>query len=100
MAQRRIAAGPWLAIAAAMSLAWAIAALVAVDPAAQPSTSYAAALPAGRVADIAAGLGLVLAGVLACTQARAQRLGVLAMLAGVAWLGADWEGAQPGPAVL
>ncbi len=100
MAQRRIAAGPWLAIAVAMSLAWAMAALVAVDPAAQPSTSYAAAFPAARVADIAAGLGLVLAGVLACTQARAQRLGVLAMLAGVAWLGADWEGAQQGPAVL
>ncbi len=100
MAQRRIAAGPRLAIAAAMSLAWAIAALAAVDPAAQPSTSYAAALPAARVADITAGLGLVLAGVLACTQARARRHGVLAMLAGVAWLGADWEGAQQGPAVL
>ena len=100
MAQRRIAAAPRLAIAAAVSLAWAIAALVALDPAATPSTSYPAALAGARVADIAAGLGLVLAGVLACTQARAQRLGVLAMLAGVAWLGADWAGAQHGPAVL
>jgi signal transduction histidine kinase len=102
MAHERLALGRRLALlaAAALSLAWAIAAILAVDPGADPPTTYAAALPAARVADIAAGLGLVLAGGLALTQPRARRLGLLAMLAGVAWLGADWEGSETGAPLL
>jgi signal transduction histidine kinase len=102
MAHRRVALGPRLALlaAASLSLAWAISAILAVDPGADPPTTYAAALPAAQVADIAAGLGLVLAGGLALTQPQARRLGMLAILAGVAWLGADWEGSQNGPPLM
>jgi signal transduction histidine kinase len=88
-----------LALAAA-ALAWAAGAIVAVDPGADAPTTYAAALPAARVGDAAAGLCLVLAGTLACTQPRARRLGLLALLAGVAWSGAGWEGAEDAAPVL
>jgi signal transduction histidine kinase len=102
MAHGRLALGPRLALlaAAALSLAWAITAILAVDPRADPPTTYAAAFSAAQVADIAAGLGLVVAGGLALTQPQARRLGLLAMAAGVAWLGADWEGSENGPPLL
>ena len=103
MANARFAAAvPRLAMlaAAALALAWAVAAILAVDPEADPPTSYAAALNAARVADIAAGLGLIVAGGLALMQPRSQRLGVLALLAGVAWFGADLEGWDDGPPLL
>jgi signal transduction histidine kinase len=102
MADSRFAAGLALAMLAwaALALAWAIAALLAVDPEADFHTTYAAALPALRVADIAAGLGLLVAGGLAFSQPRTRRLGLLAMLAGVAWFGPDWEGAEQGPELL
>ena len=104
MANARAAAAaavrPALLAAAALALAWAVVAIVAVDPEADPPTSYAAALPAARVADIAAGLGLILAGALATAQPRSRRVGLLAMLAGSAWFGADLEGWQDGPSLL
>lgn len=96
----RIAADARLGIVAAVSLPWAIVAVAVLNPATQPPTSYAAALVPARAADIAAGVGLVLAGGLAGTQARTRTLGALAMLTGFAWLGADWEAAQDGPALL
>jgi signal transduction histidine kinase len=88
-----------LAVAAA-ALAWALAAIVAVGPGAESPTTYAAALPAARVTDVAAGLLLVLAGWLAATQAHARRVGLLALLAGVAWFGPDLEGWERGGALL
>ncbi len=102
MADARLAAGPRLAMlaAAALSLGWAFAAIVAVDPVAERLTSYAAASPTARAADIAAGLGLILAGLLACTRPRARRIGLLATLAGLAWFGADVEGWTDGPSLL
>lgn len=102
MANTRVAAGPPLVIlaAAVLALAWAIMAVVAVDPGAPGPTTYAAAFPAARAADAAAGLGLILAGGLACTQPRSRRLGALAMLAGLAWFGTDLEGWENGPPLL
>jgi signal transduction histidine kinase len=102
MAHARLATGVRLALlaSAAVVLAWAVAAVLAVDPGAELLTTYAAALPAARVADIAAGIGVLVAGALAATQPQLQRLGLLAMLAGLAWFGADWEGAQDGPELL
>ena len=85
---------------AALVLGWAIAAIVAVDPGAPAPTTYAAALPAARLADVAAGLGLIVAGGLACIQPRARRIGMLAMLAGLAWFGADLEGWENGPPLV
>ena len=100
MADSRFAAGPGPAMLAGAALAftWAVAALVSVDHGAE--TTYAAALPAARVADLAAGLGLLAAGALAATQPRTRRLGVLALLAGLAWFGADWEGAESARPIL
>jgi len=104
MADARFAAGRRLAMLAvapaALSLGWAIAAILAVDPGAERPTSYAAAFPAARAADIAAGVGLLLAGSLACTRPQARRVGLLATLAGIAWFGADWEGSENAPALL
>jgi hypothetical protein len=102
MADALIAAAPRaaaLAVAAA-GLALAVGAIVAVDPATEPATTYAAAFPAARVADAVAGLGMVLAGAFACLQATARRLGLLLLLACLAWFGADWDGALDAPALL
>ncbi len=96
MVDSRLATGLGLVVLAALALAltWAVAAVLSVDRGADLVTTYAGALPAARVADIAAGLGLIVAGGLATTQPRTRRLGVLALLAGLAWFGADWEGAE------
>jgi signal transduction histidine kinase len=96
MADSRLATGLGLVVLAgvALGLAWAVAAVLSVDRGGDFETTYAAALPAARVADIVAGLALIAAGGLAATQPRTRRLGVLALLAGLAWFGPDWEGAQ------
>jgi signal transduction histidine kinase len=102
MADSRFATGLGLAMLAVLvpALAWAIAGLLTVGHGGDFETSYAEALPAARVADLAAGVGLVVAGGLAVTQPRTRRLGVLALLAGLAWFGADWEGAEDADALL
>jgi signal transduction histidine kinase len=102
MANARFAAAsrPAMLVVAGGALAWAVGAIVAVDPGADSATTYAAALPAARVADAVAGLGLLLVGGLACIQPRSRRLGMLVLLAGLAWFGPDWEGAERGPALL
>ena len=102
MADSRLATGLGLAVLAGvgLALAWAIAALLTVGQGGEFETTYAEALPAARVADLVAGVGLIVAGGVAATQPRTHRLGVLAVLAGLAWFGADWEGAEAGSAVL
>ncbi|HEX6652075.1 MAG TPA: histidine kinase [Thermoleophilaceae bacterium] len=102
MADSRLATGLGLAVLSgvALTLAWAIAALLTVGQGSDFETTYAAALPAARVADLAAGVGLIVAGGLAAIQPRTHRLGVLAVLAGLAWFGADWEGAEDADALL
>ena len=85
---------------AAAAAAWAAGAIAGVDPDAPLPTSYAAALPAARVADAVAGVAMIVAGALACTQPRVRRLGLLVLLAGFAWFGPDWEGAAAAPAWL
>ena len=63
-------------------------------------TSYAAISTPARVADLAAGLGLLFAGLVAWLDDRARRLGLLAMLAGVTWFAPDWEGWDHGPPLV
>jgi len=102
MADSRLATGLGLAVLAGvgLTLAWAIAALLTVGQDNGFETTYAEALPAARLADLAAGVGLVVAGGLAAMHIRTHRLGVLAVLAGLAWFGADWEGADDADAIL
>src|SRR5205809_2121797 len=88
-----------------LTLAYAIAAILAVPRKAEPLTTYAgatyaAASTTAHAADLAAGLGLLAAGLLAWTEPRTRRLAVLALLAGVAWFGPDWEGWDGGPAFV
>jgi signal transduction histidine kinase len=80
-----------------LTLSYAIAAILAVPRSAEPLTtyagaSYAHASTAAHAADLAAGLGLLATGLLGWAEPRTRRLGVLALLAGIAWFGPDWEG--------
>jgi signal transduction histidine kinase len=74
-------------------------AVASIEPAAAP-TAYAAASPAARAALLVAGFSLILAGAVAATQRRTRRLGLLASIAAVAWLGPEIEGWAGGPESL
>ncbi|HEX6700809.1 MAG TPA: histidine kinase [Gaiellaceae bacterium] len=81
-------------------LAYAIAALVlpGSGPSTASVTTYGDASMAARTSDLAAGLGLLAAGLFAAAEPR-RRLGVLTILAGVTWFGPDWEGWNHGLAL-
>src|ERR1051326_6530909 len=88
-----------------LTLTYAIASILAVPRSAEPFTTYAGATyahasTAAHAADLAAGLGLLAAGLLAWIEPRTRRLGVLALLAGVSWFGPDWEGWDGGSPLL
>jgi signal transduction histidine kinase len=88
-----------------LTFAYAIASILAVPRSTEPFTSYAGATyahtsTAAHAADLAAGLGLLAAGLLAWVGPRTRRLGVLALLAGIAWFGPDWEGWDGGSPFL
>jgi signal transduction histidine kinase len=81
---------------------YAVAAVVVPSRATTvPLSTYASASTTAYAVDLAAGLGLLAAGVLAWAEPRARRLGLLAILAAVAWFGPDWEGwREHGPALV
>jgi signal transduction histidine kinase len=81
-------------------VAYALAAIVAVPRTGTPPTTYAGESSAAHAADLAAGLALLGAGVLAWTEARTRRLGLLAIAAGVVWFAPDWDGWEGGPALV
>ena len=88
-----------------LTLTYAIASILAVPRSTEPFTTYAGATyahasTAAHAADLAAGLGLLAAGLLAWVEPRTRRLGVLALLAGVSWFGPDWEGWDGGSPFL
>jgi signal transduction histidine kinase len=85
--------------AAALAVAAAVAALAGHDPAAG-ITTYAATSAVARALDLAAGLGLLAAGLIAGAQRRTRGLGVLALMAAAAWFAADIDGWDRGPSVL
>jgi signal transduction histidine kinase len=62
-------------------------------------TSYAASSPAAMLTDLVAGYALLAAGSVTYERRRIQ-LGLLAALAGVAWLAADWVGWRDGPPLI
>jgi signal transduction histidine kinase len=85
----------------ALALACAITAVVAADSSGEGAhTSYAGASGAANIADAVAGLGLVLGGALTWLEGRARSVGLLAMLAGLAWFGPDWEGWVGAPSLV
>ena len=94
---KKWALGP--AVAAAAVVGYAVVA-TAVTLGGTPPTSYAAASRVAHAAGLAAGLGLLAAGLLALSEPRRRRLGVLATLAGIAWFGPDWESWDGGPALI
>src|SRR5215208_4953787 len=85
----------------ALAIACAVSAVLASDTLVDfGGTSYSGASPAADVADAVAGLGLVLAGALAWMRSRTRLLGLVAMLAGLAWLAPDWTGWNDASPVL
>jgi signal transduction histidine kinase len=96
VARTRVAVGA----GSMLVVAYAVAVIVAVPRQGTPPTTYAGAFRAAEAIDLIAGLGLLFAGVLAWVDARTRRVGTLAVLAGAAWFGPDWEGWDGGPAVV
>jgi signal transduction histidine kinase len=84
----------------ALAFAGAIAVVVAPHSGREVLTTYAGASDGLRAADLVTGLALLAAGALAWLEPRAQGVGLLAVLAGAAWFGVDWEGWDGGPAVV
>ncbi len=78
----------------------AITAAVAVHRSIHAGTTYAGVSPAAHAADLAAGVALLGAGLVAWFAANARRLGGLALLAAALWFAPDWEGWDRGPPVV
>jgi signal transduction histidine kinase len=90
---------PWLLLPAAGAGA-ALAAILAAPRSATGLTAYGQASGTAAAADLAAGIGLVAAGLVAWVVRPGGRLGAAAMLAGIAWFAADWEGWEGGPPLI
>jgi signal transduction histidine kinase len=82
-----------------LAVAFAIVAIVAVHRGVGAETTYAGVSLAAHAADLAAGLGLLAAGLVAWFEPRARRLGILATFAAVAWFAPDLEGWDGGPGI-
>src|SRR5262249_50359737 len=61
------------------------------------ATTYSGSWLPGAMADLAAGLGLMLAGLLLLLEWPGRAAGLIAALAGAVWLAPDWVGWQDGP---
>ena len=81
------------------ALAYAIAVVLVVADA-PIGAGYQAESGTATTANLAAGLGLLAAGVLALGLRTNSRAGALAALAGVAWFAPDWEAWGTGPAAV
>jgi signal transduction histidine kinase len=84
----------------AAALAYATAAIVLISRGAAPLRTYAGASISARALDLAAGLALLVGGSLAWSQARLQRVALLAIVAGALWFAPDWEGLESGPTIV
>ena len=87
-----------LAFGAALPL-YAILAIV-LPRAGVPATTYGSVSLVARVADLAAGLGMLLAAIVAGTYPQRTKTALLAAAAGMLWFGADWEGWSGGPSLV
>jgi len=96
----RVTGSLWLPLTVVPAVAAFAVAVVALPRWGEPPTSYAAVSGPARVADLVAGLGLLLAGLVGLLDASTRRLGLLAMLAGAIWFAPDWEGWEHGPPLV
>ena len=78
---------------AALAVAYAVAAIVAINEtiSAELTTTYASVSQVAHTADLGAGLALLASGVVAWLSYD-RRLGALTMLLGAVWFASDWEG--------
>jgi signal transduction histidine kinase len=65
-----------------------------------PVTTYAGASPLAAAVDVAAGVGLVLAGGVLVRQPERRGSGRLALVLAVLWFAPDWVGYEGGPVLL
>jgi signal transduction histidine kinase len=99
MAAAASALRPWqarqaaLLLSAALTVAYGVAATVALDQTigGDSGSTYAAVSHLARAADLGAGLALLAAGGVALLTGGDRRLGALASLLGVLWFAPDWE---------
>ena len=83
-----------------LAAAVGVATILAVPRSGPESTTHAAASPAAGVADLAAGIGLLGAGLVVWLLGPGSGPGLrVVSLAGVAWFAADWVGWEGGPPV-
>jgi signal transduction histidine kinase len=79
------------------ALAYAIAVAFAVPRSGALVTTYGRASELASALDLAAGLALLAAGVVAAWERAGGSLGPLCLAAGVVWLAPDWVGWEDGP---
>jgi signal transduction histidine kinase len=80
-----------------VALGFAVTTMAVIWFTAPWATTYSGSWLPGAVADLAAGLGLMLAGLLLLLEWPGRAPGLIAALAGGVWLAPDWAGWQDGP---
>jgi signal transduction histidine kinase len=80
-----------------VALGFAVTTMAVIWFTAPWATTYSGSWLPGAVADLAAGLGLMLAGLLVLLEWPGRAPGLIAALAGGVWLAPDWVGWQDGP---
>jgi signal transduction histidine kinase len=80
-----------------VALGFAVITVVVIWFTAPWATTYSGSWLPAAMADLAAGLGLMLAGLLLLLEWPGRALGLMAALAGAVWLAPDWVGWQDGP---
>lgn len=80
-----------------LGLAFAIATIIVIRFTVPWATTYSGQSAAALGADLVAGFGLMVLGMLVRREGQEDTSGLLALLAGVVWLAPDWIGWQDGP---
>ena len=88
------------AVLVVAAIAVGIAAVLSVRDTRTWGTTYGGASAVAALADLAAGLGLMAAGLLVGSERSHRRMGLIVTLAGVAWLASDLVGWQGGPSLV
>lgn len=89
-------------LVSAVAVGYAVVAVVVLPgPAFKvPVTAYSMVSSVAHAADLAAGVGMIAAGLFVALWGARRRLGMLAILAGAAWFAPDWVGWQEGSAAV